>query len=183
MTGVGAVIGSFMKDPEDAGPTDAFYYGTSAIEGLAAGAMLVVISNAMYVRCIITSQPTRIDPLRAPQVTRSLPTRRKPLRPLCTLRVPTHPFYHAAIDYCELTMRYLPPPPKQGFWLLSSWSSPTSGKHYSNRIPVGCLATLWRRGVEVPRRGVEVLLYGSRWFVEGGDGAGSNPRTVNKRHD
>lgn len=63
MTGVGAVIGSFMKEPEDAGPNDAFYYGTSAIEGLAAGAMLVVISNAMYVRCIIASQPTRIDPL------------------------------------------------------------------------------------------------------------------------
>lgn len=63
MTGVGAIIGSFMKEPEDAGPNDAFYYGTSAIEGLAAGAMLVVISNAMYVLCIITSQPTRIDPL------------------------------------------------------------------------------------------------------------------------
>jgi hypothetical protein len=63
MTGVGAVIGSFMKEPEDAGPNDAFYYGTSAIEGLAAGAMLVVISNAMYVRCIIASQPTRIDSL------------------------------------------------------------------------------------------------------------------------
>lgn len=47
MTGVGAIIGSFMKEPEDAGPNDAFYYGTSAIEGLAAGAMLVVISNAM----------------------------------------------------------------------------------------------------------------------------------------
>ncbi len=149
MTGVGAVIGSFMKEPEDAGPNDAFYYGTSAIEGLAAGAMLVVISNAMYVRCIITSQPTRIDPLRAPQVTRSLPTRRKPLRPLCTLRVPTHPFYHAAIDYCELTATAK----TQGFWLLSSWSSPTSGKHYSSRS----WWAVWRLC-----GGEEGLLYGPR---------------------
>jgi hypothetical protein len=131
MTGVGAVIGSFMKEPEDAGPNDAFYYGTSAIEGLAAGAMLVVISNAMYARCTITSQPTRIDPLRAPQVTGSIPTRRKPLRPLCTLRVPTPPLLPLGD---QLTMRYLPTAKTQGFWLLSSWSSPTSGKHYSSRI-------------------------------------------------
>jgi hypothetical protein len=48
VTGVGAIIGSFMKEPEDAQPNDPFFYGTSAIEGLAAGAMLVVISNAMY---------------------------------------------------------------------------------------------------------------------------------------
>ncbi|ELR13566.1 uncharacterized protein ACA1_358640 [Acanthamoeba castellanii str. Neff] len=52
MTGVGAIIGSFMKEPEDAGPNDAFYYGTSAIEGLAAGAMLVVISNAMFLAAL-----------------------------------------------------------------------------------------------------------------------------------
>jgi hypothetical protein len=48
ITGVGAIIGSFMSEPENAKPGDPFFYGTSTIEGLAAGAMLVVIANAMY---------------------------------------------------------------------------------------------------------------------------------------
>jgi hypothetical protein len=136
MTGVGAIIGSFMKEPEDAGPNDAFYYGTSAIEGLAAGAMLVVISNAMYVLCIITSQPTRIDPLPCATGYRKHSDKEE-ASPVSLYSVGTNsiPFFPHSGD--QLTMRYLPPPPqRQGFWLLSSWSSPTSGEHCSNRIHV-----------------------------------------------
>ncbi len=49
MTGVGAFAGSFMEEPREGQPNSAFLYGLGVAEGIAAGAMLVMIANVMYV--------------------------------------------------------------------------------------------------------------------------------------
>ncbi len=55
ITGVGALLGSFLKEDPDAGPNNWHYCLASGIEGVAAGAMLVMISNAMCVPSMFIS--------------------------------------------------------------------------------------------------------------------------------
>ncbi|ELR21754.1 metal cation transporter, ZIP subfamily protein [Acanthamoeba castellanii str. Neff] len=47
LTGVGAFAGSFMEEPREGQPNSAFLYGLGVAEGIAAGAMLVMIANVM----------------------------------------------------------------------------------------------------------------------------------------
>ncbi len=49
ITGVGALLGSFLKEDPDMKPNSWQYCLSTGIDGVAAGALLVMISNAMYV--------------------------------------------------------------------------------------------------------------------------------------
>ncbi len=61
-------MGSFLKEDPDAGPNNWHYCLASGIEGVAAGAMLVMISNAMCVthQCTITSMLFTLNTQRIP---------------------------------------------------------------------------------------------------------------------
>jgi hypothetical protein len=138
MTGVGAVIGSFMKEPEDAGPNDAFYYGTSAIEGLAAGAMLVVISNAMCVCPAPASPPVQTHLLILTVLALSSGCQRLSDKEAACLAS----LYYAGTRPCSspstrTRVNSISIPLYSDSWPPSSWSSPTSGDRACTRLSPG----------------------------------------------